>query len=1019
MHTILKWQKNILQNCLKTYLYCINVYTLNIKEDKKLRGKCFKKVIAILFIGIMVLSVCIEPMTGMVQAKTDVTLDEYEDITSSYNVDPSILNYQEYLASNETNRPDDVYVIDASDYVRVEEMEATPYDNYEGMDGTSIYTEEQGLIEYEVDIKTAGLYEMSLQYYPVEGKNTSIQRSIFVDGALPYQELALLEFSRVWVNESDEWETDNQGNDLKPTQVEAPKWMSEYLYSADGYITDKLSIYLTQGVHTITVYSINEPMMLRSITLNNSNEVLSYEELKANWDAQGVSDTTGVLKVIEGEEADRKSSQMLYPQQDTSSPTVSPYSVKELKNNTIGGNSWRTVGDWIEWDFTVDQSGYYYISLHDRQNLVKGIYVSRKITIDGQDICQELNDYGFTYDSDWRIDTLSDSENTPYKFYLEAGTHTIRMEVVLGDFSKIVSKVQDAVTKLNAVYREVIKITGTAPDAWRDYQIESSLPDLQSELQEIYDLLDEAIQELRETAGRGSDKETALQTMKIQVADLIKDQEKFAKQLPSFKTNLRATGNWISSAIEQPLEIDALYIYSPDVTVEETNGHWYNKLAHEIKKLYYSFVIDYNQIGNVVDEDGDTEALTLWIGTGRDQANVIKNMIDDTFTPESGISVNVELVDMNNLLKATLAGSGPDVAIQVSSNTGVTGANVSMVNELPVNYGIRNAVMDLTEFDDFEEVASRFFPATLTQFTFDDACYGLPETISFPVMYYRKDILAELGISVPTTWDEMKVIMSILNNNQMELGMLPKEEVFAMILYQNNGSYYNEDGSKSMLDSDESVNAFKEYCEFYSDYKLDVTTSEEERFRTGECPIIINNIGTYNNLQVSAPDIKGLWGIAPVPGTIEEDGTINNTVACSGLASVIMDQSEHKEAAWEFLKWWSSADVQNQFSNEMESLMGAAARVCTANMEAFSRLSWNRSDYEALSTQLENVKGLPQVPGGYFTWRNINNAYYSVMTDETDGETASPKEELTDKVLLINEEINYKRKEFNLPLADE
>lgn len=982
-------------------------------------GKCVRKAIAMLFVGILAASVCFEPLAGRVQAKTDVPLEEYDDITSSYSIDPSIVRYEEYLRTCDNHRPEDRYVIEASDYVRVEGMETESYQDYEGMSGESIYTEEQGLIEYEVDIKNAGLYELSMLYYPVKGKNTSIQRSIFVDGKLPYQELAMLEFSRVWGNESDIWSQDNQGNDIKPTQVERPQWMSEYLYSTDGYITDKLAIYFSAGLHTITINSINEPMLLRSITLGNSEPTLSYEEQKAIWDSQGAKDTTGILVTKEGEDADRKSSQMLYSKQDTSSPTVSPYSVKKLKNNVIGGNSWRTVGDWIEWDFTVDQTGYYNIAFHDRQNLVKGIYVSRKITIDGNDICQELNDYGFTYDSDWRIDVLSDDEKEPYRFYLEAGIHTLRMEVVLGDFSHIISKVQEAVTNLNDVYREVIKITGTKPDAWRDYQIESNLPDLKDELQVIYDQLDEAITRLRETAGRGSDKETALKTMKIQLEDLVKDQEKFAKQLDSFKINLRAVGNWISSAIEQPLQIDSIYVYSPDVTVKEQNNHWYNKVAHEIKKLFYSFIIDYNQIGNVVDEEDGSEAITLWIGTGRDQANVIKNMIDDTFTPNSNISVNVQLVDMNTLLRATLAGSGPDVAIQVSSNNGVSGANVSMVNELPVNYGIRHAVMDLSTFDDFDEVASRFFDATLTQFTFDGACYGLPETISFPVMYYRKDILSELGVTLPTTWDEMKVIMSVLNNNQMELGMLPKEEVFAMVLYQNNGEYYNEDGSKSMLDSEEAVNAFKEYCEFYSDYKLDVTTSEDQRFRTGECPIIINNIGTYNNLQVSAPDIKGLWGIAPVPGTVQEDGTLNMKVACSGLASVIMDQSKHKEASWEFLKWWSSTDVQTQFSKEMESLMGAAARVCTANQEAFSMLSWNRSDYEALQTQLQNVKGIPQVPGGYFTWRNINNAYYKVITEVVEGETSSPKEELVDKVLLINEEINYKRDEFKLPLADD
>jgi hypothetical protein len=39
------------------------------------------------------------------------------------------------------------------------------------------------------------------------------------------------------------------------------------------------------------------------------------------------------------------------------------------------------------------------------------------------------------------------------------------------------------------------------------------------------------------------------------------------------------------------------------------------------------------------------------------------------------------------------------------------------------------------------------------------------------------------------------------------------------------------------------------------------------------------------------------------------------------------------------------------------------------------------------------------------------------VTTETD--TASPREELMDKVLYINEEIRYKRIEFGLPVEDE
>ena len=75
---------------------------------------------------------------------------------------------------------------------------------------------------------------------------------------------------------------------------------------------------------------------------------------------------------------------MLYPQQDQSSPSVSPSSAKALLNNSIGGNSWRLVGQWIEWDFDVPEDGYYDITLYDKQNFSRGIHVSRRITIDGE-----------------------------------------------------------------------------------------------------------------------------------------------------------------------------------------------------------------------------------------------------------------------------------------------------------------------------------------------------------------------------------------------------------------------------------------------------------------------------------------------------------------------------------------------------------------------------------------------------------------------------------------------------------
>ena len=71
---------------------------------------------------------------------------------------------------------------------------------------------------------------------------------------------------------------------------------------------------------------------------------------------------------------------------------------------------------------------------------------------------------------------------------------------------------------------------------------------------------------------------------------------------------------------------------------------------------------------------------------------------------------------------------------------------------------------------------------------------------------------------------------------------------------------------------------------------------------------------------------------------------------------------------------------------------------------------------EALEEAFTYIKGIPQVPGGYYSWRNVNNAFYTVTT-ETD--TATPREELMDKINYVNAEINHKRQELGLPLAQD
>ena len=963
-----------------------------IGNKKSVRGK-FHRGFAWLMAGICLMTSVIWP-EEKVYAKTEYDLGQYEEKKDDYS---TVIGYREYMEQVTQTRPADVYVIDAADYVRCDGMTVTEYENYEGMEGTSVYTENSGLIEYEVLIQNAGLYELSVCYYPIAGNSSSIQRSFFIDGELPFAELNCIEFCRVWGNESEVWKKDNQGNDLREKQVEKPEWMESYLYESEGYVSGRLSVYLTEGLHTITVMSVREPMLLRSITLSNSEAPLSYAETKNVWDSMGAVDTSAVLREIEAEHATKKSSQMLYPVQDQSTPAVTPYSAKCLLNNTIGGTNWSDVGDWLEWEVEVPEDGYYMISMYTKQNFVQGIPVYRKIMVDGTVPFAELEGYQFNYEGDWRMDTLADAEGNAYRIYLTKGKHTIRMEAVLDDFSDIINRVDGVLQSLNQIYRRVIRITGVAPDAYRDYQLGETLPGTDAEIAALSEELTAIIETMRDMAGVSGESERILVTMRDQLDELSYDLERFSKVLDTYKTNISALGTWIGDVTTQPLQIDRIFVYSPDMEEPQVKDGFFRKLWHEVQKIVYSFIIDYNVIGNIF--DGEERTITVWIGSGRDQANILKALVDERFTYEKGIGVNVMLVDMGTLLQATLAGEGPDVALGVSG-------------EIPMNFGLRNAAVDLSQFADLEELKDDFINGAWTPYEYDGQVFGLPETLSFPMLFYRKDILKELNVEVPKTWDEVKVILSVFSNNQMDFGMLPTEITFASMLYQNGGSYYKEGGMASNLDSETAINTFKDYTEFYTMYTLDRLTSLTNRFRTGEAPIIIADYTTYNELVVSAPDIKGLWGFTTIPGTKQADGSIDYTAACGGGATIMMQACEDKEAAWEFMKWWTSAETQTAFGLELEGIMGEAARYATANAKAQASLPWSVSEYKALSEQMKYLQGIPQVPGGYFTWRNVNNAFYTTVVSKT----MQAREALTEYVRYINEEINYKRKEFNLPL---
>ena len=443
--------------------------------------------------------------------------------------------------------------------------------------------------------------------------------------------------------------------------------------------------------------------------------------------------------------------------------------------------------------------------------------------------------------------------------------------------------------------------------------------------------------------------------------------------------------------------------------VPQVHENIFQSIGHEVRSCASSFFVDYNSLGDKYEDTDDV--LEIWITTGRDQSTVLKTMVDDTFTAKTGIKVNVKLVQADAILPAVVAGNGPDIVLSVSG-------------WLAVNYAMRNAAEDLTQFEDFDEVIKPFQSSILVPLTYNDGkhkgIYGLPETQNFPVLFYRSDVMEEMGLPIPQTWDEMIAELPTIQGNSLEVGinfpditLNPDISVFESMIYQNGGEIYDEDAKRTLIDSEAGVAAFKQYTSLYNDYGLPVVFDFVSRFRSGLMPLGVSTYATYNTLMVSAPEIRGLWDFTLFPGTKKDDGTIDRTVHTDGLCCVMTtcDNEQTRQNAWEFMKWWVSTDAQVRFGREMESILGASARYQTANQEAIRQLAWSDKQLSVLLEQMTHTKGFPEIAGGYSTTRHITNAIRKVINTKED-----PRETLMNYARTINEEIRIKRREFDLPL---
>jgi len=978
------------------------------------------------------------------------------------------LSYEEYASkySDTTLYPNatDTIVINGLDYYAEQTTAKVTKTGYDGQ--TALETGSEGTVAYKFNVPATGKYVMKINYWPTESESssTSIQRILRVNGQIPFKEAYTIGLTKVWkviYNAEDEntlkngllrrFKRDIDKNEIRSTAVQVPEWCEYTIKDIDGFYKDPFTFVFEAGENVISFEALAEALAIGSIELIPASTVQSYAEYSAKYQGKPVG--TDIIR-FEAEEPYATSTNTIYPVEDRSSAVNSPTDESRVVLNTLGGEKWQVSQQWVSYTFTVSSSGMYQIVPRFRQNVNDGMYSSRALYIysdssvaEGADgyydgiPFDEARELRFNYDTDWNVYPLrfgvvntdeKGNEVIDYvncEFYFEAGVvYTIKFECTLGTMGDIVRDVQASLDAINAAYLNIMRLTGASPDESRDYSFSTVMPDTVIDIIRQSGKITAIADKLNSLAGGKSSNIATLEKVSWLLDKMGRNPEdEIAKNMKQLKSYIGNLGTWLSNAKTQPLQFDYITVQGNDQKLPQGKANFFQSIGHELASFWHSFFRNYNRMGAMVETAELTDAIQVWNAYGRDQAQVIRNLINNDFTPATGYTVDLKLVAGGTLLPSILAGQGPDAYIGLGED------NV-------INYAIRGALLGIENYEGFADMLyykvdenlntiydaegnpvknpdAQFNDAAMLVLGIPDAenkmhYYGLPETQSFPMMFIRSDILYELGITSLDTWDDLLEAATILSQNSMTIGLSNDYKIF---LYQMGGTLFADGGMRINLDSNLALDSFETMCNMFTMYSLPYKYDFTNRFRTGEMPIgIAGYNGTYNHLVVFATELRGAWEFVPVPGyelTDEKTGeTYINNVSVSTVSAIVMINGCDKlEGTWEFMKWHVGKDCQVNYSNEMIAILGDSAKHGTANITALETMPWTNKERTALISQFQNLASIPNYPGAYIIGRYTK---FSFLAAYNDG--AEPVSKLLSYITIINKEITRKRAEFGL-----
>jgi sorbitol/mannitol transport system substrate-binding protein len=322
-------------------------------------------------------------------------------------------------------------------------------------------------------------------------------------------------------------------------------------------------------------------------------------------------------------------------------------------------------------------------------------------------------------------------------------------------------------------------------------------------------------------------------------------------------------------------------------------------------------------------DDGGGERSIDVIMVNNPQMEDLQELVEENFTAESGITVNLKVLPENDVRDTiqtdfTQQAGQYDVATISNYEVPFFSANGWLANMDPF-------IEEDAEFDQ-DDILEPIAAGLKGE---DGSIYGQPFYGESSFLMYRKDVFEEMGLTMPPnpTWDEVAALAAQIDNKVPSApdmngiclrGLTGWGQVFAPLTTVVNtfgGTWFDEN-----FDAQVNAPEFVEATNFYVDLVTQYGQPDAANAGFTECLNATTQGGVAmwydatsaaGSLEADDSPVKGKMGYVAAP--------VKETASSGWLYSWawgIQEASDNKEDAWEFISWASSQEYEELVAEE-------------------------------------------------------------------------------------------------------